>query len=291
MRINIERVGHNAAQLGEGPVWDPAAQVLWWVDIYAGRLHRHDPTGGDASWEVGEDLGCAAPRSAGGVVIATRTGFHIFDPVTGEKRAIADPEAEQPDTRFNDGAVDPRGRFWACTMKDRGDPGPVGAFWQLDPDGSTHRGPAGYSISNGLAFSPDGTRIYFSDTARETIWQAEYDPATGEHGRPQPFFTTRNLAGAPDGAAVDAGGCYWTAALGGWQLLRITPEGKLDRAIALPVEKPTKPAFGGTDLKTLYVTCMGEGMVDDLAEQPLAGTLLAVDGHGAQGLPQPAFAG
>ncbi|WP_150461580.1 SMP-30/gluconolactonase/LRE family protein [Nesterenkonia ebinurensis] len=292
-QISIERAGAagDPAQLGEGPVWDSAAQVLWWVDIYAGAIHRHDPAGEDGSWMIGEHIGCLAPRQQGGLVLATRSGFHRFDPATGKKTPIADPEVDQPQNRFNDGAVDPRGRFWAGTMKDRGEVGPAGSFWRLDPDHSSHRGQSGVSITNGLAFSPQGERIYFSDTARQQIWQADYDQDTGEHGELEPFFSTRDRAGAPDGAAVDADGCYWGASLGGWSLLRITPDGRLDRAVELPVEKPTKPMFGGADLKTLYVTSMGEGMVSSLSDQPLAGALLAVHGHGTQGLPQPHFAG
>lgn len=292
MSVVIERASEAVAELGEGPVWDPTAQALWWVDIYAGVIHRHVPGGKDSSWKVGEDIGCLAPRTQGGLVLATRTGFHLFDPATGRKTPLTDPEADQPQSRFNDGAVDPRGRFWAGTMKDRGDLDPVGSLWRLDPDFSAHQGRSGLSITNGLAFSPGGDRIYFSDTSREQIWQADYDLDTGRHGQPETFFSTQNLAGVPDGAAVDAEGCYWTAALGGWKLLRITPQGKLDRQIELPVEKPTKPIFGGTGLQTLYVTSMGEGMLGTPhAEQLLAGSLIAVEGHGARGFPQPHFAG
>src|SRR5690625_2432514 len=148
--INIERAAEVTARLGEGPVWDVEDQALWWVDITAGVIHRHDPLGTDTSWQVGEDVGCLALRQHGGLVVATRSGFHLFDTETGIKTAIADPEEEKPESRFNDGTTDPRGRFWAGTMKDRGQRAPVSSFWRLNPNLKITRGHNGVSTTNGL---------------------------------------------------------------------------------------------------------------------------------------------
>jgi len=292
--INIERAAEVTARLGEGPVWDVEDQALWWVDITAGVIHRHDPLGTDTSWQVGEDVGCLALRQHGGLVVATRSGFHLFDTETGIKTAIADPEEEKPESRFNDGTTDPRGRFWAGTMKDRGQRAPVSSFWRLNPNLKITRGHNGVSTTNGLAFSPDGATMYFADTAAsvQTIWQADYDLETGEHTAPRHFFATDELPGRPDGGTVDADGCYWMAGIGGWQVVRITPDGEVDRVIEVPVERPSKPMFGGSQLETLYVTSISDGVTEGTADQqPLAGSLLAIEGHGAQGVPQTRFAG
>jgi sugar lactone lactonase YvrE len=290
----VERVGAVTAQVGEGAVWDVGDQALWWVDIPAGRVHRHDADGAEDSWEIGEAVGCLARSDSGGLVLATRSGFHRFDPATGARSAIADPEADRPDSRFNDGATDPRGRFWAGSMKDRNGPAPVGAFWRLDPDLSVTAGRGGFWTTNGLAFSPDGRTMYVSDSHPEVrmIWRADYDADSGTHGAPQPFFDTRAVAGRPDGATVDADGCYWMAGVGGWQLVRITPAGRVDRIVEMPVERPSRPMWGGPRLDTLYVTSIGIGLTQGTeARQPDAGGLFAVTGLGTTGLPQRRFAG
>lgn len=296
MGITVERVSDFTATLGEGALWDVQDQALWWVDIPVGGIHRHDPAGADTSWQIDEAVGCLALREEGGLVLATRSGFHFFDPEqgSGTKAPILDPEADRPESRFNDGIVDPRGRFWAGTMKDRGERLPVSSFWRLDPDLRVSRGHSGVSVTNGLAFSPDGGTMYFADTdsSVQTIWRADYDLDTGEHGTPEPFFETGELAGRPDGGTVDADGCYWMAGVGGWQVVRITPEGAVDRIIDVPVERPSRPMFGGSRLETLYVTSIREGLSEDaLKDQPWAGALLAVEGHGTHGLPQTRFAG
>lgn len=290
--IEITCVVNIHARTGEGAVWDEREQCLWWVDIPAGMVYRYDPeTGENRAHDIGEAVGCLAVRESGGLVLATRTGFWFFDPETGAREAIADPEAHLPKNRFNDGATDMQGRFWAGTMKE-GDPEPKGSFYRLDPDGSVTCWKGGFFTTNGQTFSPDGRRMYFSDSNRDvrTIWVADYDPETGTPGDPRVFFDTRAVAGRPDGGTVDAEGCYWQAGVGGWQLYRISPEGALLQTVDLPVEKPTKPMFGGRDLDTLYVTSIGDGLGDD-PSQPEAGGLFAITGLGVRGVPQTRFAG
>jgi L-arabinonolactonase len=289
-----ERVGEVRARVGEGAVWDVGDQALWWVDIPAGLVHRHDPAGAEQSWEIGEAVGCLARREAGGLLLATRSGFHLFDPARGGCTPPSDLETAPPDSRFNDGITDPRGRFWAGTMKDRGEPAPDGTFWRLDADHAVTRGASGFWTTNGLAFSPDGRTLYFSDShpSVRMIWRAAYDADTGTHEPPEPFFDTRAVAGRPDGATVDADGCYWMAGVGGWQVLRLTPDGRVDRIVAVPVERPSRPMWGGARLDTLYVTSIGVGLTPGTeALQPDAGGLFAITGLGTAGLPQRRFAG
>lgn len=293
--MRIECVVRGPDRLGEGAVWDAADQALWWVDITAGLIRRLDGlTGQTRTWDFGEPVGCLALRRKGGLVVAAKSGFWFFDPETGVRVAITDPEADKPQNRFNDGTTDMQGRFWAGTMKDGGEPERLGRFYRLDPDLTPTPWRDQIFTTNGLAFSPDGRTIYFSDSnpAVRTIWRAAYDTDTGTPGTPEVFFDTRAVAGRPDGGTVDADGCYWQAGVGGWQLYRITPAGRIDRTIDLPIERPTKPMFGGRNLDILYVTSISQIMTPGTeARQPDAGGLFAITGLGVTGVPQVRFGG
>lgn len=293
MSLRIDCVAPTRSHIGEGAFWDAGDARLWWVDIPPGLIHCFDPsTGANDTVAFGEPVGCIARRETGGLIVAAKSGFWTFDPATGARAKLTDPEAHLPDNRFNDGTTDRQGRFWAGTMKDGGPPEPLGSFYRLDPGGAVSRWRDEIFTTNGLAFSPDGRRMYFSDSNPEVrqIWVSDYDGADGRPGPPQPFFDTRRVAGRPDGGTVDADGCYWQAGISGWQLYRITPDGRLDRSIDLPVEKPTKPMFGGAGLDTLFVTSLGAGL-DPARPQPEAGSLFAITGLGVTGVPQTRFAG
>jgi sugar lactone lactonase YvrE len=291
----ITCVVDSKSRTGEGAVWDVAEQALYWVDIPQGHLYRFDPvTGENRAFEIGEPIGCFALRERGGAVLATKTGFWLYDFATGRKTAIADPEADKPANRFNDGATDSRGRFWAGTMKEGQPPGRAGAFYRLDPDLKVSKWWDQIWTTNGLTFSPDGRTMYSADTNIDvqTIWSCDYDPDSGTPGERRVFFDAREVEGRPDGGTVDADGCYWMAGVGGWQLVRITPRGKVDRIVDLPVERPSKPMFGGKDLATLYVTTIGSNVSPGTeARQPQAGGLFAVTGLGVKGVPQVRFSG
>ncbi|WP_136440951.1 SMP-30/gluconolactonase/LRE family protein [Pacificoceanicola onchidii] len=293
MPIEITCVAPTRSGIGEGAVWDVGDQRLWWVDIPNGLIHRYDPERGtNETFEFGEPVGCIARREKGGLVVAAKSGFWFFDPDTGERQHIADPEAHLPESRFNDGGTDPQGRFWAGTMKDMGNPEPCSRFYRLDPDLTVTEGMGGIWTTNGLAFSPDGGRMYVSDSNPQVrrIWSCAYDAKSGTPGALETFFDTRQVAGRPDGGTVDADGCYWQAGMDGWCLYRLSPEGEVLQTVDLPVEKPTKPMFGGRNLDVLYVTSLGLTVTEREA-QPEAGSLFAITGLGVKGVPQARFQG
>ena len=277
------------AELGEGTLWDPAAAVLWWVDIWGKAIHRYDPaTGRDDVFATPEYVGAVGVREKGGLVVSLVSGFYFFDPATGVFTPIVDPEADRPDTRFNDGKPDRQGRFWSGTVFE--DPPRktefVGALYRLDADLSCHRMVEGIGSSNGLAFSPDSRTMYFADSQGGFVWAWDFDPATGDIDRRRVFIDFRDTGGCADGATVDAEGCYWTTLPESGKLSRYDPDGRLMRTIMMPTSIPTCCEFGGKDLDVLYVTSAKLRKLTD----PYAGALFALD-VGVKGLPLPAFKG
>ena len=287
MATTVDCVLEAGATLGEGIVWDAATDQLWWVDIAAPALHRFDPaTGANETWAMPSAVGCVAPRAGGGAVVGLEEGWCTFDPQSGRTSILNAAAPGKAGMRFNDGCVDPIGRFWAGTMPkagpadaSAGEPG-NGLLFRLEPDGTSPRVLDSLYTQNGLAFSPDGTVMYLSDShpAVRTIWAFDFHLESGTLSNRRVFFDTRQVAGRPDGAAMDADGCYWMAGIEGWQVIRITPAGKIDRIVEVPVEKPTCLAFGGARLDTLYLTCMGPALITKGTEerQPQAGGLFAL---------------
>lgn len=284
----ITMVLDSRSQLGEGAVWSVKEQALYWVDITPGHLNRFDPaTGNNVCCKMPTEIGCFALTNDGGAVVALNTGFHRYDFENGAFDLIANPKADEPTNRFNDGATDRKGRFLAGTMP-LGPIGeePEGALYLLDLDGSTRKLHSGLFIQNGLAFSPDGKTMYLADTrfGDGVIWRFDYDIETGSPTNQHIFFDAAETAGRPDGGTVDADGCYWMAGVRGWELVRLTPGGRIDMKIEMPIEMPTKIAFGGPNLDIMYVTSIrGPDQAND-SKQPHAGCLFAVEA-GVQGLP------
>lgn len=298
-KAKIECVLDFGAEIGEGAIWSDREQLLYWVDISAGLLCCFNPASGENRfWNMGRTVGCIALRKGGGVVVALTDGFFTFDLETNQLSQIADTEAEIRTNRFNDGSVDRSGRLFAGTMPIAGpdrDKGPKGSLYCLDTDHSVTKIMDGFHTINGLAFSPDGKTAYVSDSAYwvQTIWAYDYDVDDCKWTNKRVFFDCAAVLGRPDGGAIDADGCYWMAGVSGWQLLRITPQGKIDMDIKMPIEKPTRIAFGGRDLDTLYVTSIGHNGTTpgSRTEQPLAGGLFAVQGLGVKGHVFPQYDG
>ncbi|HET6470123.1 MAG TPA: SMP-30/gluconolactonase/LRE family protein [Geminicoccaceae bacterium] len=277
-------------KLGEGAVWDPVEQALWWVDIELGRLQRHDPARGESRvWQLPERIGCFALRERGGLVCALERGFAFFDPESGAVDWIVKPDPDRRN-RMNDGKCDRAGRLWAGGM-DETQQNRCASLWRLDPDRSVHRMATGIGISNGISWSPDDRTMYFADTQDRTIYSYDFDAASGAIANRRVLTDHAEQPGGPDGSTVDAEGYIWNAQWGGWRLVRWSPEGRVDRVVELPVEKPTSCTFGGPDLATLYVTsAIWDLEGEALAAQPWAGGVLAIE-PGVRGLPEPRFKG
>jgi sugar lactone lactonase YvrE len=278
------------AFLAESPIWDAATQTLLWVDIMAGDVHRLDPaTGQDSKISVGVPVGALATRRAGGLILAAGTGFATLDDRTGGLRWLWTSGLGD---RMNDGKCDPSGRFLAGTLTYARDPGAC-ALYRLDPATSGISTLLdGVTLSNGLGWSPAGDLMYYADTPTEQVDVLDYDPATGEVSGRRLFADLHDVPGRPDGLTVDREGCVWIAMSGGGAVRKYTPGGELDHVIDFPVRLVTSVTFGGPTLADLYVTTSRENLTEDeLAGQPLAGSVFVVPATGVQGLPASSYPG
>jgi sugar lactone lactonase YvrE len=293
----IEPVTEPVHAVGESPVWRAAQRALYWVDIPAKRLHSLEVESGKArAWSAPEMIACIAFEGDGSLVAGLESGIFSLAPAPDGTMAAmrrAAPDFPMENMRFNDGRCDRQGRFWAGTMHmDMAAAYPVGALYRYCArEGLTGPFQGGLLVQNGLAWSPSGDRMYLSDSHPRSrqVWVFDYEGDTGTPSGRRVFVDMNLYEGRPDGAAVDVDGCYWTCANDAGRLLRFTPEGVLDRNIALPVKKPSMCAFGGAGLDTLYVTTIRPQDEAALASQPLAGAVLALR-PGTQGLPEPEFA-
>ncbi|PQV47992.1 SMP-30/gluconolactonase/LRE family protein [Paraburkholderia sp. BL21I4N1] len=297
----VEAAGQAPAMVGESPVWRAAEQALYWVDIPAQKIVRLALEAGKRSeWRLLEKVACIAFDRHGTVLAGCETGLFavtLGDTATAdgqslqvEAHRLAAPSFACDDMRFNDGRCDRQGRFWSGTMvQDMSLARPAGALYRFDERGVLSVPVVDALITqNGLAWSPDGATMYLSDShpLRRQIWAFDYDIGTGEPRNRRVFADLHHYVGRPDGAAVDADGCYWICANDAGRLLRFTPQGKLDREIVVPAVKPAMCAFGGRDLDTLFVTSI----------RPATGAT-EHDGHlfavrpGVTGLPEPEYAG
>ncbi|MGH6637159.1 MAG: SMP-30/gluconolactonase/LRE family protein [Polaromonas sp.] len=279
---------------GESPVWHALGQALYWVDIPARKLCRWTLASGEVNtWLAPEMLACIAPLGRAGTWVAgTESGVFKLDPQAdgqlGFERLAAVSHA-MAGMRFNDGRCDRQGRFLAGTMLMNMAAGArTGCIYRYQKGSELTKLLDGFITPNGMAFSPDGRTMYLSDShpSVQSVWAFDYDTETGTPSHRRLFVDMNPLPGRPDGAAVDAEGCYWICGNDAGLVHRFTPEGRLDRSLAVPVKKPAMCAFGGAGLDTLFVTSIRpEGI--DLSDQPLAGGLFALR-PGVRGLPDAA---
>jgi sugar lactone lactonase YvrE len=279
------------ASLGECPVWSVDEQVLYWVDINAPSLNRFDPrTGGNAAWAMPSSIGCFALRRSGGFIAALRDGFWLVDRGGKPERKVADAPYDPAHHRFNDGRADARGRFWAGSMNEKRDAN-TARLYRLDPDFTLAAMISDIMISNGLAWSPDERTLYHTDTPTRTIYAWDFDAATGAIANRRIFAQFAGETDRPDGAAVDRDGCYWSAFYRGGKVVRLSPRGEALSESSLPAMCPTMCAFGGADLKTLFVTTARQHRdPEELARLPQSGGIFALR-IDVPGLPEPKFAG
>jgi L-arabinonolactonase len=284
------------AALGESPVWSVQEQVLYWIDMgaweergVAPTLNRFDPSTGDnRRWPLPEAVGCFALRE-GGAILALQSGIHDFDFARDQLQLLAPSNFSSPLLRFNDGRCDRQGRFWSGQAQQIG-PGiarGLGALTRYDGRTLETR-LGGITVSNGLAFSPDGRTLYYADVLQWRVYACDYDTERGEPGEPRVFLQFPEGI-VPDGAAVDEEGGYWIALYKAGKVARYLPSGQLDREITLPVSCPTMVAFGGPDLRTLYITTASHRLSEtERTQQPLAGAIFSCE-PGVRGLPEPLF--
>jgi sugar lactone lactonase YvrE len=271
----IENAIKSQSKLGEGPLWSVDEQSLYWVDIHNQRVERfHPASNGHQVFEFNTAVTALGFRAQGGFVAATAHGFAFIQLSSNTLEIFARPESDKPHNRFNDGAVDPQGRFWGGTMYE----GPEtnepteGRLYRLDVDGSVHVMETGVTISNGLGWSPDLKTMYFTDTLHRVIYAYDYDAASGAIDHRRVFVDSSSEGGYPDGMTVDSEGGVWSVRWGGWKITRFDPAGKAEREIKLPVECPTSCAFGGEGLTELYITSAWTALTDDQRrQQPMAG--------------------
>ncbi len=293
MSTELTRVGPPRCAVGECPVWSVSEQAWYWVDIVDKTIWRLDGAGGEAQrWQTHEMVACIAPKHGGGFIAGMESGLFsltLGEHSTTEHALLARPAGLGPGMRFNDGRCDRQGRFWSGTM--------VMDMSLARPDGKLYRYAGGHGLSmpfveglltqNGLAFSPDGSTMYLSDShpLRQQVWAFDYDVQTGMPSRQRLFIDMNDYPGRPDGAAIDSDGGYWICGNDAGCILRFTPAGRLDRKIDLPMAKPSMCSFGGADLATLMVTSIGAGQ--DPAD-PWAGATVLLR-PGVQGIGETPF--
>jgi len=265
------------AELGERPVWDAQTSCLLWVDIKAGQLHQHGPKEGDSVVaSAGVPVGAAAPRAGGGYVLAAADGFRLIGADGAADGPLVRPPGMREQVRFNDGACDPAGRFWAGTAATDGRSG-TGSLYRLDPGGSVTEVFGGVTESNGLGWSPDATVFYYTDSGEERsrVRAFSFDVDTGALTGERELIRFGPADGIADGLVVDAEGCLWIAMWDGACVRRYSARGELLGRYPVPVSRPTCPGFGGPGLDELYLTTAWEGLAGARRDaEPLAGHLL-----------------
>jgi len=264
------------AGLLEGPVWDPNG-VLYFVDIMRGCVYRYDPaTRVQRAFDIASSVvtvGAVALTGKNDLVLAVRDGFARLNPRSGDVSTMTPVEADRPNQRMNDGKVDPAGRFWAGTMaldETRG----AGSLYRLDVDGRVHTMVRDVTISNGIDWSPDGQTMYYIDSPTRRVDMFDFDVSAGAIENRRTFVPIAKPHGIPDGLTVDSDGCVWVALWRGSAVHRYTPYGILDTVVNVPTSCPTSCAFGGPDLRDLFITTAAMELNDrERAGQPLAGGL------------------
>jgi sugar lactone lactonase YvrE len=284
-----------ADTLGESPFWHPHENRLYWIDIPGQRLRRMSlgntskPSEAVDNWDLPEEPGCLAPALRGGWVMALRSGVYRAKVWGGELTMLAPAPYDTQKLRFNDGKCDPAGLFWSGSMYEPRDQA-AAHLYALQADGSFAVKAGQATVANGLAWSPKGQTLYWSDTAAHCIraWDYEADGQRMSHPRTHVQFAAKPkdwvygsdvakaYAGRPDGAAVDVEGNYYVAMYEGHRLAKIAPDGTCMAFIQTPVQCPTMPCFGGEDLRTLIITTSAHGRSDaEMAALPASGCVFA----------------
>jgi len=289
--IDLKCVWEEPAILGEGPLWVARENAVYWVDIVRKKVHRYAlADGARRTWTFETEITSMAARQQGGLVGTVRDGFAFIDLETDTIEPVAMPETDIPGNRFNDGKVDENGRYWAGSMDD-GEKRESGSLYRLDGDLSLHKMDENYSITNGPTFSVDGKTLYYTDTAKRTIFAFNLSEDGAISNKRIFVQLEAEEEGYPDGMTVDSENCIWLCHFAGSRITRYSPEGEILNVISMPVPNITSCTFAGSDLDTLYITTARHLLSDEeVRNYPLSGSLFSCK-PGVTGLPTPLFAG
>jgi len=282
-----ELVLENICVLGESPLWDIEQQLICWVDILKGEVHQYSAESKTHTViAVNQMLGAIGLCENGNFIAALQNGFGFIDRLNHQVTMIADPEADMPGNRFNEGKCAPDGRFWAGTLSLQETP-QAGSVYCLQPDLSVIKKIEGVTISNGIAWSIDQRVMYYIDTPALEIAAYEYDTTNGEIANRKTVISVPKEEGNPDGMTIDNEGMLWIAFWGGWKIARWNPNtGKKIVEIKLPVSRVSSCMFGGPQLQDLFITSATKDLTaEELKLQPLAGSLFVIKNCGFTGLP------
>jgi len=268
-------VGDEMALTGEAPLWDTTRQILWWIDVQGQKLLGWRSDRPPARYPLPSMPGFVVPALDGRLVIGLEDGLWAFTPETSAAERISDFLADRPELRLNDGKADRHGRLWFGSMEKTGSREHCGGFHVRHTDGTIETVREGVAVPNAIAPSLDGERVYFTDTVLGTLDVYAIDPASGAVSD---RWTLAAYGGGEsiDGCSLDSDGNLWLAIIGGSRIDCLGPDGSILQSVPVPVSRPTMPAFGGTDLRTLFVTSQRRFLgFDRLAAEPDAGKLIA----------------
>ena len=289
MAIELVETVAVANVLGEGVLWNARERSVWWTDIESSMLFEYVPgTSRLRSWDTPFRVACFGfTEQSDRLIVAFEHGIALYDYETQDIEWLVRPGVLGEGIRFNDGKVDPAGRFWVGSMVEDGTVATTsGSLYCLDVDAGLLQRISGISISNGLCWSPDGTFMYHADSPEHRIDAYRFDPVSGRVSGRRTFARTSDNV-HPDGATVDRNGGVWNAQWGGASVVRYREDGEVDRTVELPVSQPTCVAFGGENLDLMFVTSARVGLSDEtLANETAAGHLFVYQTE-FEGLPTP----
>jgi sugar lactone lactonase YvrE len=270
----------HVCRLGEGPTWDADNDRLIWTDIEGRTLHaiRADGSGFE-TWLMPDRVCSLGLTSRSRLIVAFPHSVQLFEPDTGIFDMLARFDHEPAHVRLNDGKVGPDGAFWVGSMDERPDRQKIGSLYRVTGSGKVEvKLPNDVHVSNGLAWSPDGGTMFYSDSRAAWIDRFDFDVATGKLSNRTRIATLDDATGRPDGAACDMLGRYWSAGVSAGYLNCFDRDGALVEHIKVPVAAPTMPCFGGPDLKTVFLTSLIEGVSEErMAAHPLSGRLVTLE--------------
>ncbi|MDO9403738.1 MAG: SMP-30/gluconolactonase/LRE family protein [Polaromonas sp.] len=289
--IPVRCVTEATALLGECPTWSPRDGALYWVDILTPSIHCLDMARGtETETKIGTMVSVAIPKATGGLLVATPGGLMTFTDASTPMSLVCHPE-DRVGNRYNDGKCDRMGRLWVGSL-DMGTAANRGNLFKVEADGSWEKMDEGFTIANGMGWSPDNTVMYFIDSFRRTVYAYDFDLRAGSIANRRALITLTEEEGVPDGLTIDSDGCLWIAIWDAWHVSRYSPDGQEMMRVRMPVPRPTSCCFGGPHLDTLYITSASIRLnAEALAAAPLSGSLFSIQIPGVRGLPEASFAG